>query len=181
MMKLQFFLFIVLFVNLGCKGQVDISEYVERIGDTIHVKASFTVLSQLAYTTDTEPFIVCLRDQYAYKFGNVKMHMEHSDYRQLYGQALGFPTDYLENYSDEEFRLELERIYFTKGKQDLFKKMDNLFVLTIVQNIDNNGTKSTVACKERDFKYDLEKINKKWVIVGFGPHPPLPATKKSDK
>ncbi len=164
MIYMMFFLLLT-----GCNGQeAELEKYVEIKSDTILVKAPFKILSHLPFE-NSEPYVICLREQFAYRFGSLDMHLEHSNARKLYSNVLEIPMVKLLEYDDEAFRREVETFYFVDEVSDLEEKKEDIYEATLVQKIDNEKSKSIVECKKRNFRYLFEKANGNWVIVDIGP------------
>ena len=163
------FIFLMLFFLISCKGQkVDIQDYIKIKGDTIKVEVPFYVLAELPFK-NSEPYIVCLREEYAYRFGGIDMHFEHSKPRILYSNVLKIPLDTLKKMDDESFRKETETFYSSKKPDDYDIRKKKIYKATLIQKIYKESNTCIVECKERNFKYRLEKTDGNWYIVYIGP------------
>ncbi len=153
-----------LFAVIGCSSQ-EVVNYVNKKGTLIEVNVPYSVLSRIEYKQKYEPYIICLREEYALRYGKIDMHLEHSDLRVLYGNAFNLSLQNMQKISDEDLIREVEEWYIPKKRsKDTMLSLKGVFNASIVQKIDSSGTISTVVIDERII-YELELRDNKWVIV----------------
>lgn len=150
--------FLIIFLSLmffQCKTNGNKNE------EFIKIEMPFKSLGEIPYNNKSEPYLVCLREEYAFRFGDFNMHLQHSNIVELYSNAFNVPQEKLMALSEDSLNLEIGKWYLSKNKvpDSLYSK---IYKAELVQQISDSI--SYVVCNDM-VRYTLKPFNDKWKIV----------------
>lgn len=163
----------------GCSvSQPELDSYMNKNGDTINIDIPYQVIPQLKYDESSKPVVVCIREIYAHKLFESKLHFEHVFLREYYGNVEGISKDSLDVYSDLELENTVTNLFvplFPGGKDlpsgveskkgEPFNKhllKENLQI-KFIQKVEDEMNLATVI-EDGKFKWYLRKDEGKWKI-----------------
>ena len=152
----------------SCHSKINEKESLQG-NQTLTVNLPYSDLKELKFDVNGEPYVSCLREEYAYRFSDLEMHLEHSNLSKLYSQALGVPKSKLDSLAKEELVRFVSDLYLPKKEQVFSKEqMNRSKNFEIIQTISASGSESSVTLNKK-IHYELEKTIKGWLITKKGP------------
>lgn len=104
--------FILLIVStVACSRRGTISKYHSNVEHEFDIKISMSSISNLNYNKQSRPYVPCLREQYAHRVFDGKMHIENIAYFEYWSNTSGVPIDTIKKITLKELKKRAITLY----------------------------------------------------------------------